>query len=302
MLATSTHDTKRSEDVRARLAVLSEIPDEWAAAVTGWIDRAAGHWRGGAADPHAAYVLFQTLVGAWPIGVDRAQAYMEKASREAKRRTSWTQQDAGYEAALRGYVAGVLGDPALAASIAAFARRIQDAGRQNSLTQLLLKLTLPGIPDIYQGTELWDLSLVDPDNRRPVDFAARRALLARLSGATPAEVLAGMEEGLPKLWLIRQALRLRAARPALFDADYAPLHAHGRHAGRLVAFRRGDDLVAVAPRWTMGLGGGWADTSIDLPPGGWRDELSGAERRGGRVGAAALLDGFPVALLARSAP
>jgi (1->4)-alpha-D-glucan 1-alpha-D-glucosylmutase len=298
MLATSTHDTKRSEDVRARLAVLSEIPAEWEQAVTAWSARAA-RYRREQHDPHAEYVLFQTLVGAWPIDEPRLAAYMEKATREAKRRTTWTEPDPAYEAALRDFTRDLLADRELMAAIEGFVRRVAPAGRQNSLTQTLLKLVAPGVPDIYQGTELWDLSLVDPDNRRPVDYARRRALLAQLDGARPAEILAGMDDGLPKMHVIRQALRLRAARPELFEAAPVRLAVSGANAERVIAVGRGKDLVAIAPRWTANLTA-WGDTAAVLPAGRWRDALTGAEQGGGAVAIADLLAAFPVALLTRT--
>jgi (1->4)-alpha-D-glucan 1-alpha-D-glucosylmutase len=299
MLATSTHDTKRSEDVRARLAVLSEVPAAWEAAVTAWRARAARH-RGRLDDPHAEYWLFQTLVGAWPIDAARATAYMEKAVREAKRRTSWTQRDEAYEEALRAFIAGVLGDRELVASIEAFVAHIAPAGWQNSLTQTLLKLTAPGVPDLYQGTELWDLSLVDPDNRRPVDYAVRRAALARLDGMAPAAIVAAMAEGLPKLHVIRETLRLRAARPALFAGGASALAVTGAQASRVIAVGRGD-LAAIAPRWSMGLADrGWGDTRLELPAGRWTHAFTKESIEGGVAGMNELLAHFPVALLWRA--
>jgi (1->4)-alpha-D-glucan 1-alpha-D-glucosylmutase len=172
----------------------------------------------------------------------------------------------------------------------------------NSLAQTLLKLTCPGVPDIYQGTELWDASLVDPDNRRGVDFAARRALLRRLEGATPEEVMADGESGLPKLWLIQRALSLRRSCPRLLagDAAYRPVEPQGSRARHVVAFLRGEGVMTVVPRLVMGLRAGWGDTSIDLPSGAWRNVLTGEEGISGRVGMAALLRRFPVGLLVRS--
>ncbi|MDQ4068680.1 MAG: malto-oligosyltrehalose synthase, partial [Actinomycetota bacterium] len=170
LLASSTHDTKRSEDVRARIGLLSEIPDQWAAAVRRWAAMTARHKRDGMPDRNAEYLLYQVLVGAHPLDEDRAVAFMEKASREAKQHTSWIDPRPAYDEALAGFVREVVGDPAFAADLAAFAAPLVGPGRVTSLAQLLLKLTSPGVPDVYQGTELWDLSLVDPDNRRPVDY------------------------------------------------------------------------------------------------------------------------------------
>ncbi|MBW3534959.1 MAG: malto-oligosyltrehalose synthase, partial [Gemmatimonadetes bacterium] len=229
MTTLSTHDTKRSEDVRARLALLSEIPGEWSASVRSWIRMNVRHRRGpDLPDPAAEYLLYQTLVGAFPLPVERAMPYMEKASREAKARTSWTDPVPEYDDALRGFVEGVLADEDFRDSLRGFAAPLVGAGRINALSQKLVQLTMPGVPDVYQGTELWDLSLVDPDNRRPVDFDARQGLLEELEAreAEPApergplpvleEVRLRSEEGLPKLWLVRQSLALRRRRPQAF--------------------------------------------------------------------------------------
>jgi (1->4)-alpha-D-glucan 1-alpha-D-glucosylmutase len=285
MLATSTHDTKRSEDVRARLALLSEIPDRWAEFVHRWFGRFS--------DPNAEYLLYQTLVGAWPIETDRVVAYMEKAAREAKGATSWTRTDTEYEDSLRSFVEAVLADGDFVADLEAFVALLVEPGRINSLAQTLVKLTAPGVPDIYQGTELWSLALVDPDNRRPVDYEERRQLLNDLAGEpAPEEILARMDQGLPKLWVIRQALRLHRRL-----GSYAPLQAKGDRAGHVFAFSRGE-IVTVVPRLVIGLGGDWGDTSLDLPPG--RNELTGEDVSGGEVRLSDLLRRFPVALLSSS--
>jgi (1->4)-alpha-D-glucan 1-alpha-D-glucosylmutase len=183
----------------------------------------------------------------------------------------------------------------------AFVAPLVDPGRITSLAQTLIKLTAPGVPDIYQGTELWDFSLVDPDNRRPVDYALRRRLLAALEGMTPEAIWAGRDEGLPKLWTIRQALATRHRRPALFGpaGHYAPLTVSGPRAAHAVAFTRGNGVVTVAPRLVIGLQGAWADTTLALPPGHWHNALSGDQYDGGTVPLAALLARFPVALLVR---
>jgi (1->4)-alpha-D-glucan 1-alpha-D-glucosylmutase len=288
MLATSTHDTKRSEDVRARLALLSEIPDRWAE----FVRRCFGRF----SDPNAEYLLYQTLIGAWPIETERVVAYMEKAAREAKGATAWTRTDPEYEDALRSFVESVLADREFVADLEAFVAPLVEPGRINSLAQTLIKLTAPGVPDVYQGTELWSLALVDPDNRRPVDYEERRRLLKDLAGVpAPEEILARMDQGLPKLWVIRQALRLGDR----LQGSYAPLPAKGERAGHVFAFSRGDEGVAVVPRLVIGLGGSWGDTSLDLPPGRWHNELTG-EGIGGEVRLADLFRRFPVALLSRS--
>ena len=161
--------------------------------------------------------------------------------------------------------------------LAAFVAPLVHAGRVNALAQTLLKLTAPGLPDLYQGTEVWDLSLVDPDNRRPVDYDLRRRLLHEAEGATPGQLWARVEEGLPKLWLIRQTLALRRRRPELFgpQADYQPLLAKGERAAHVVAFARGNVMVTVVPRLVLGLNGKWGDTTLEVPHGAWRNELTG---------------------------
>jgi (1->4)-alpha-D-glucan 1-alpha-D-glucosylmutase len=306
MLATSTHDTKRSEDVRARLAVLSEMPDAWERAVRRWARINRRHRRGGLPDGNAEYLLYQTLVGAWPITPDRAAAYMEKAAREAKVHTSWISPDQEYERALLGFVRGTLGDAEFVADLEAFLPPVVEAGRVNSLALKLLCLTAPGVPDLYQGSELWDLSLVDPDNRRPVDFERRRILLQELEeldelgGDAAAAAWERRDEGLPKLLVVSRALRLRSRRPDLFArAAYTPLPACGSRAPHALAFRRGGGAVTVVPRLVLGLAGDWGDTAVELPAGRWRDVFTGAEAQGGAVPLRELLAGFPVALLER---
>jgi (1->4)-alpha-D-glucan 1-alpha-D-glucosylmutase len=305
MLTTSTHDTKRSEDVRARLAALSEIPDSWAAATGRWAEMNEGHRRDGLPDRGAEYLLYQTLVGAWPISPERAVAYMEKAAREAKAHTSWLAPAPEYERALRDFTAAVLGDPAFVADLLAFLPPVVEAGRVNSLAMKLLCLTAPGVPDVYQGSELWDLSLVDPDNRRPVDFAARARMLDELDalGDGAAEAAwSRRDEGLPKLLVVSRALRLRASRPELFaGAGYEPVPVRGAGAAHALAFCRGGGAVTVVPRLVLGLSAGarWADTDVELPAGRWVDRFTGRTLPGGCTPLADVLGGFPVALLER---
>jgi (1->4)-alpha-D-glucan 1-alpha-D-glucosylmutase len=302
MTSLSTHDTKRSEDVRARLAVLSELPDEWRAAVTRWGGMAERHRSAAGPDANIEYLFWQTLVGAWPIDADRLVAYVEKASREAKQRTSWVDRDEAYDTALAAFVRGVLDDESLRADVGAFVDRVLGPGRVIALTQKLVQLTMPGVPDVYQGTECWDLSLVDPDNRRPVDFAARRELLARLDadGASVPDVRD--DSGLAKLLVTSRALRLRRERPEWFGAEgsYAPVGTSGSAAEHVVAFSRAGSVVTVGQRLPVGLSrrGGWGDTTLALPAAGvWRDALTGARHTGERLALADVLARFPVALL-----
>ncbi|HXO27341.1 MAG TPA: malto-oligosyltrehalose synthase, partial [Thermoanaerobaculia bacterium] len=255
MLTLSTHDTKRSGDVRARLYLLSEIPERWADAVRRWFAHNARHRHGGVPDANTEYLLYQTLVGAWPLERERAAAYMEKAAREARTHTSWHRPDPAWETALRRFIADLDADADFQRDLAELAAPLVRPGRVNSLAQTLLALAAPGVPDLYQGCELWSSSLVDPDNRRPVDYTLRRRLLARLPGASPEEVMAGMEEGLPKLWLVRQALHLRRRRPHCFGpgAGYLPLPVAGARAAHAVAFCRAGEVAVAVPRLVLGL-------------------------------------------------
>ena len=272
MTTLSTHDTKRSDDVRARLAVLTEIPDEFAAAVARWSESFA-KYRGEVVDRGTEWFLYQTLVGAWPIDAERLKGYMQKAMREAKLRTSWVANNAEYEDAVNAYIDGLLGDAAFAKQMEQFLAKILYAGRVNSLAQTLLKQTAPGVPDLYQGGELWDLSLVDPDNRRPVDYALRRKLLGEMTDVE--QVMSRMDDGLPKLWVVKQALAVRNEHPEWFgpEAAYEPLAVQGAKAEHVVAFARGAKVVTVVPRHTLSVGD-WAETLVTVPAGTWRNRLT----------------------------
>ncbi len=299
LLATSTHDTKRGEDVRARLGVLTELPEAWAEAVTKWSQLANRHRSGALPDRPTEYLIWQTLLGAWPLTPERAVAYVEKAVREAKRHTSWLTPDANYEAAITAFVQGVLADGELTGAIASFAAALEPAAQRSSLSRTLIKLTAPGVPDIYQGTELWERSLVDPDNRRPVDYAARRALLQRARDASPEVALRGADEGLPKLWLIQRVLHARRRQPAWFEGAYRRLAVTGSESERVIAFARGEELLVLASRWTA-RPVRWNETRIDVPAGAWVNVLSGEEVEGGRpLTMERAWARFPVALLAR---
>ncbi len=306
MTTLSTHDTKRSEDVRARLLAIAEYPAEWAAAVRSWAERAAGHRSSaGWPDRPAEYLLWQTLVGTWddgPIAEDRLLPYLTKVAREAKRLTSWTHPDADYEAALAAFAQGALADDGLMATVGAFCDLVAPSARVAVLGQKLVQLTMPGIPDVYQGCELVDLSLVDPDNRRDVDFAVRRNRLARLdTGARPHDL---DDE---KLLVTAQALRLRRRHPQWFvgaTAGYLPL---ATTTGNAIAFGRGQgatQVVTVTTRLPVALQrhGGWADHTVSLPEGTWHDLLAGLDRADLPAGACRLADllaELPVALLVR---
>ena len=291
MTTLSTHDTKRQEDVRARLAVLAEMPGRWGRQVGEWHERAVTSRVFGetaaAVDPDTEYLIWQTLVGAWPISGERLAGYLTKAVREADRRTSWTDPDAEYEAAVLGLAARALDDPELSGSIGEFVAAIAGDALANSLGAKLVQLTMVGVPDIYQGCELSGLSLVDPDNRRPVDFARRRALLAdldagRLDLAAATRTTADPRLDAAKLLVTARALRLRRARPEWFAGGYAPVTAVGPAADHVVAFARGGagaggPAVTVATRLPVGLRarGGWSDTVLPL--------AGRAARMGGRA-------------------
>ncbi|RBY90651.1 malto-oligosyltrehalose synthase [Blastococcus sp. TF02A-26] len=292
MTTLSTHDTKRSEDTRARLAVLAELPGEWADLVRGLLDRHP------LPDRPLAHLVWQNLVGAWPLSRERAQAFAEKAAREAGLSTTWTDQDAEFEAQLQAVVDAAFDDTTTRAELDAFADRIALPGWSNSLAQKLVQLTMPGVPDVYQGTELWDHSLVDPDNRRPVDYDLRRQLLTRLDEGWVPEV---DDTGAAKLLVVSRALRLRRDSPELF-AGYTPVTATGSAAEHLLAFDRGG-AVTVATRLPVALArSGWGDTALQLPTGAWRDVLTGERlvSDAGGLRADQLLARLPVALLVRA--
>ncbi len=307
MLSLSTHDTKRSADVRARLALLSEEPAAWGEAVERMTEAARPH-RSDPDLPSAAdeYLFLQTVVGAWPIDSERVVAYLVKAAREAKLRTSWTSPDTAYEEDLSRFVRDAMGDPRVAQAVEATATPLIDAGRVAALGMLALELTAPGVPDIYQGSELWDLALVDPDNRRPVNYDERRRLLAEALGMDASTSWMRRAEGVPKLWLVHHALEMRRRHPQAFGrgAGYRAIAAQGHLREAVVAFSRSapgrdvDDVVTVVPRLVRRVEReGWSDTSLPLPEGRWRN-LDGSVH-GGSPPLSALLSGFPVAILER---
>ena len=293
MTTLSTHDTKRGEDVRARLAVLAELPDEWATTVRGLMSSAP------LPNARFAYLLWQTLLGAGFIDRDRMHGYIEKAMREAREETGWIDADPGYEQLVHAAVDAGYDDPRLREPIETLYTAMTAAARSNSLAQKLVQLTMPGVPDVYQGTELWEDSLVDPDNRRPVDFAVRSSALDELDALGPAPQIEDV--GRAKLWLTSRTLRLRRARPDLF-AGYTAIPADGPAADHVLAFDRGG-AITVATRLPLGLArrGGFADTTITLAAdsgdsGDYVDVLTGA-RHTATVLVSAVLATYPAALL-----
>ena len=314
MTTLSTHDTKRGEDVRARLAVLAESAQAWRPQVERWHDRAVWLSGGRSPEPHIEYLLWQTLVGAWPIDGGRLAGYLRKAMREAKTMTSWTEPDTGYEQLVLGFADKVLRDGELTGWITSFVAGLAGDARVNSLGAKLVQLTMPGVADTYQGCELGAFSLVNPDNRRLVDFARRRQLLATLDAAPQAPGPAGAAaDGLDadKLLVTSAALRLRREHPGWFAGDYRPLDAEGPAARHAVSFLRGPSVagsggpaVTVATRLPGRLRrrGGWADTVLPLPAGPWRDVLTGATHAGPRPLLSSLTKRLPVALLVPGRP
>ena len=243
MTALSTHDTKRSDDVRARMLVLTEMPDAFAEVVRRWSAHNAKFRSGDQIDTGTEWFLYQTLVGAWPISEARLWEYMLKAMREAKVRTSWVANNTEYENALNAYIDAILGDREFVGELEKFVGDIAAAGRVNSLAQTLMKYTAPGVPDMYQGGELWDFSLVDPDNRRPVDYGRRVGLLKEMQSLSVGQVMERGEEGLPKLWVVHKALLLRKERPDSFGpaAEYAAVGGGwDEQSERVIAYRRGE--------------------------------------------------------------
>jgi len=279
--------------------LLSEIPGEWIGAVRRWSAMNEKHRRVGMPDRNAEYLFYQTLVGAWQLPAERARAYLEKASREAKQYTSWNEPNVAYDEALKHFVEATLADAGFTSDLERFIAPLIEPGWINSLAQTLIKLTAPGVPDIYQGNELRDLSLVDPDNRRPVDFELRRRLAAEAKNLSAEAAWKRRGEGMPKLWLIQKTLALRTRKPNLFDGKYEPLFARGVKADHVAAFSRGGATITIVPRFLLKLKNDWADANLELPCGNWRDEFTG-EVYSGEISIAGLFRKFPVAFLVKA--
>ena len=343
LVCTNTHDTKRSTGVRSRLDVLSEMPDEWMRRVRRWRTLNRGHRttakRRTAPDPNTEYLFYQALLGIWPLGLaagelpapdvmdglrERLEAYMLKAAKEGKARTTWTDPNEPFEAALKKFIERTLLDaPDFLADFAQFAAHVARPGLWNTLSRTLLHLTVPGVPDIYQGDELWTFALVDPDNRRPVDYDLRRAALAQLEAVGAehtghvAELLRTPEDGRVKMHIVREVLRTRREHHELFDrGEYLPLRAVGSERDSVVAFARvrgADAAITVVPRLVAGLVGEraaptggivWGDARLELPDSigsrRWRCALSGrlvSSAPGNGLPLGAILASLPVALL-----
>lgn len=286
LLASTTHDTKHSEDFRMRLNVLSEIPEEFSKTLSTW---SARH---NAPDKNTEYLFYQILIGAWPIELPRVLKYLEKATREAKQHTSWKKIDKDYENKVAAFASAVMNDNVFVSELEKFVEKLLLPGRLTALSATLIKLTAPGIPDIYQGSELWDLSLVDPDNRRPVDFEKREHLLEELN-------LEKMDEGVPKLFIIQKVLSFRKTHPDTFTTgSYRPLYASGSKKDHIVAFMRDDSAITIVPRFLNALQNDWEDTTILLPEGIWKNHFT-QEIWDGIVTIKHLLTKVPVVFLVR---
>jgi (1->4)-alpha-D-glucan 1-alpha-D-glucosylmutase len=339
MNATTTHDTKRSEDTRARIAVLSEIPERWEAALRCWsranekfvrkADSAA------VPDRNEEYLFYQTLIGTWPLQenewntfIPRIQDYMIKATREAKVHTRWSRPNETHESALRDFVAAVLdrqGNGEFCSKFEEFQKFTSLYGMLNGLSQTLLKATCPGVPDSYQGSELWDIRLVDPDNRGTIDFKKRRELAAVLreayesqNGQNIEQMLASWRDGLVKMHVLKRALNARSANPDLYlDGEYLPIEIEGQHKGRVVAFarkRRNDWIISVSIRCGASVLAPitgpeerekfWNQTELILPSGApeeWKNILTGGaaaiSSTAAHLNVGAAFEHFPLALL-----
>ena len=307
MLATSTHDTKLSEDVRARLSVLSELPGQWSQFVDHWFARAGES----PLSRNDEYRLIQALVGIWPLEpasispewVKRVIAFVRKSLREAKVQTSWLEPNEEWEKAVFDYVRKTCSSPDLRQHIRALVEFIAPFGAMNSLSQTLLKLTAPGVPDIYQGNEIWDFSLVDPDNRRPVDYLLRRKLLAEIDAQSPSALLQDWRSGAIKMKVIRDTLHFRKRHSELFaKGSHEPVEVEGAWKNHCVAFRRrfdGNEVVVAVPRLCTGLGfsPAWGDTRLRIS-GSWENIFTSERGQAGEL--ATVLRSFPVALLFRT--
>jgi (1->4)-alpha-D-glucan 1-alpha-D-glucosylmutase len=310
--------------VRSRIVALSELPEDWGRAVRRWQTMNRKHRREFdgefAPDANEEFLLYQTLLGAWPLEglhagnradlTQRIQDYMVKAVREAKVNSSWLEPNAAWEEAVRAFVAALLdpdGPKRFSKSFAPLAARIAQLGAVNSLTQTVFKLTCPGVPDIYQGTELWDFSLVDPDNRRPVDFTLRQRCLETMADASPRELFEHWQDGRIKMFVIQRLLGLRREQPALFaSGSYSGLHAHGAFADHVISFeRRHKDaaILVIAPRHTAQLGfpptgEAWKDTHLALPRvARWRDVFTNREHATDKLALSDALSDLPFAVL-----
>jgi (1->4)-alpha-D-glucan 1-alpha-D-glucosylmutase len=311
MNATATHDTKRGEDVRARVNVISEMAPQWERQVRRWSKMNSARKKNGVPHANEELLLYQTLIGIWPLDErdlpslpDRLQQYLEKASREAKNHTSWIAPNRQYEEALLGYAAAVLSDHEFRTDFLRFQKRIAFYGFLNSLSQVVLKATAPGAPDFYQGTELWDFSLVDPDNRRAVDYEKRSTMLQEIKATSPDILLHRWEDGRIKMFVTWKLLELRARHADLFrDGSYEPLDA-GPNVVAFIRRHNNDAALIAVPRLIANLvkpgrlpvGDVWGDATLTAP-GKWRNIFTGEARHGDEIALSSLFATFPFAAL-----
>ena len=313
--ATSTHDTKRSEDVRARISVLSEIADEWNVEAARWSKMNEKLRAGGVPEPNTELFIYQTLLGMWPVDEEerneveeRLHLYLEKAAREAKTYTSWIDPNPMYEEGLKKFATAILQSSEFCAAFDALQRRVAFHGFLNALSQVVLKITSPGVPDFYQGTEIWDLSLVDPDNRRPVDYERRRSMLKEIKSGSErgtldlSTMIRRWFDGRIKLYVTWKALEVRARRAEVFARGrYRPLRSD---CPNVCAFMRGEDIIVAAPRLTTRFGNGviplgavWGDTTLPVD-GTWQNIFTGDTLATSRL--SDVFARFPVAILERA--
>ncbi|HEX8251787.1 MAG TPA: malto-oligosyltrehalose synthase [Thermoanaerobaculia bacterium] len=305
MNATSTHDTKRAEDVRARISVLSEIPEQWQREVRKWTRANESLKRDGAPDANEELLIYQTLVGMWPLDEadradvpDRLRAFLEKAAREAKTHSSWLEPNADYEKTLQDFAVAVIENPPFLESFTRFHKRIAFHGMLNSLSQVVLKVCSSGLPDFYQGSEMWDFSLVDPDNRRPVDYEKRMAALKKMP--SPQALMRGWSDGRIKLFTTARCLAVRTRNADAFRGAYRAVDTGTPNA---LAFTRGsDDVLVCVPRLTTQLGKSfpvgevWGDRTLDIG-GHWKNAFTGETIEGDRLALRDVFEAFPVAVL-----
>jgi (1->4)-alpha-D-glucan 1-alpha-D-glucosylmutase len=310
MNATSTHDTKRSQDVRARINVLSEVPELWTRHVKRWSRGNESLKKDGAPDANEELLIYQTLLGMWPLDdseeeavPDRLRTFLEKAAREAKTHSSWLLPDAEYERAMQDFAVGLLEHEAFAQSFRRFQKRIAFHGAINALAQVVLKACSPGVPDFYQGTELWDFSLVDPDNRRPVDYERRTRMLASFRNADAGKLLRQWKDGRVKLFVTAKVLEARKRHIDVFRSGTYRAVDGGANC---VAFTRGDSVLVAVPRLTTQLvkpphfpvGDVWGETALAVG-GNWRNVFTGETVGGDQLALREVFATFPVAVLER---
>jgi (1->4)-alpha-D-glucan 1-alpha-D-glucosylmutase len=306
LLASATHDTKRGEDTRARLTLLAQAPERWQRAVE-QLARCADAYRSKCAagvlpDANTEYFLYQTLIGVWPVETERLSEYMLKAVREAKVHTCWLRPVEEYEQGLKKFITAVMADVSFRQVVGDLVAELNEPARIVGLAQTLIKLTAPGVPDIYQGTELWHHVLVDPDNRRPVDFSERERLLQESVQLDAAGTLARGYMGLTKMRVLRLTLACRRRFADAFapGARYACVKVHGRDADAVVAYERGERIAVLVPRFPLRYPPEAIEATADLAHGSWSAIFSDEEFDGGRIDLKRLWRNFPVALLVRN--